>query len=134
MGNNKIRLAIGILLLVLMIIGVVLLIGRQHQPSESSLLDEQQKKFAATATADPILRYLPYGDRGYNLSSTFQTRDNKRVLILVISVIFYDSDYRLSPADMQAAITNRQNQALNYIKSIGFDPSKYQIEYAVPPH
>ncbi len=128
------RKAAGIILLVCLGVSLIVVFVSQLRQSDhqKQLLVQQQQKFAATATADPILNYLPYGDRGYLITPTFEVRDGKRVLVLDISVTLYDSEYKLNPADLQALVAARKNQALAYIVSKGFSPDKYAIEYSLP--
>ena len=121
----------------LLLIGGLILLSNNHTKN-SNRLAQQQKEFAATPLADPILKFLPYGSTGYNITSAvspaFDSANPKPQLVIKISVILYESDYSLNSQDLQTVITQRQQAALAYIKSSGFDPSKYNIQYYVPPH
>ena len=134
--NNKriLQIITGAALALCLIVIVIVIIFDRHQASSNrqKLLDQQQARFAATATADPLLKYLPYGSQGWNITPTFELRNNQRTLVLNISVIFYGADYNLSPTGMQSLINARKDQALSYIKSKGFDPGKYVITYSTP--
>jgi len=108
-----------------------------HQKQQQELAREQAQ-FSKSATADPILGILPYGTTGYDINATFRgpvdAVSSKRTLVVKVDVVLYDADYRVDATTLQARITERQQAALAYIRSKGFDPTKYQIEYYVPPH
>jgi hypothetical protein len=120
--------------LILLCVGVVIYRSDQSRRHQQSLLEKQQEEFAKTATADPILKVLPYGSLDYNITPTFERVNNSRELVVVISVILTGADYRESPQAIQNTVDQKEAAALNYIRSKGFDPSKYHIQYSVPAH
>lgn len=128
----KLRYLIFSLVGLIMIVGVVLVFG--YHSSNQDLLKKQQAEFAKTATSDPILRFLPYGDNGYNIDATFVNLKGKRTLEVTISVVLSGSDYKLNQTDLNQVIDQREKAALQYISSKGLDPKKYSIEYSVPNH
>ena len=136
---TKKRPALIISLITLLVIAVAValvvgLSGRSNTATTQQQLAQQQKDLANSAYADPILKYLPYGGAGYRIDPIVKIINGKQVFTLSVSVILSGSDYRLSPADLQSAIDSRKQSALDYIRSIGFDPGKYNIEYDVPAH
>jgi flagellar basal body-associated protein FliL len=75
-SNKKIYwVVLGVILMFAMIAALVLL-GRHN--NQQALLDKQQANFAKTATADPILKYLPYGTLEYNITPTFKSVNGNR--------------------------------------------------------
>lgn len=111
---------------------IISLSSHRGQSAKQAQLQSQQQALANSPYADPILKYLPYGAYGYNITPITQTIDGKDTLTLNISVVFYDADYSLDSSQRQAAVQSREKAALDYIKSIGFDPTKYRIVYSVP--
>jgi hypothetical protein len=120
--------------LLLMLVGIIVYSASRSHSKHQSLLEKQQSEFAKTATADPILKDLPYGSLDYNITPTFQSIKGKRTLVLVVSVILTDADYKQSPQAIQTTITQKEQSSVDYIRSKGFDPSKYTIQYDVPAH
>jgi hypothetical protein len=49
-------------------------------------------------------------------------------------VILDGADYKQDPKSLQTTIDQREQSALAYIRSQGFNPAKYPIEYSVPAH
>lgn len=111
-----------------------LLANHSEQSAAKQQLDKQQAALAASPYADPILKYLPYGDLGYDINSTQKSINGKNTLVLVVSITLTGADYRLNPQQLQSVINDRKQSALAYIRSKGFDPAKYHIEYIVPAH
>lgn len=132
MRNRK--LAIVLVFVVVAVIVAFAYHSSQSKKHQESLLEQQQAAFNKTATADPILKNLPYGTLDYNINPTFKLIKGKRQLVLIVSVILDGADYKSSPQQLQASINQREQSARDYIKSLGFDPSKYNIEYSVPAH
>ncbi|MDB5160724.1 MAG: hypothetical protein JWO96_104 [Candidatus Saccharibacteria bacterium] len=129
--RKKMIIAVGAVVLVLIAGALIAVRGNNHAKDP---LQQQQEKFDKTATADPILNYLPYGDLGYNIVPTFMDKDGKRILVLNVSVILAGADYKLPAAALDKLIAQREQDALSYIKSSGFDTNKYTISYEVPAH
>lgn len=132
--NRQVRLIALSLVMVLLIFVVFIYFRAKNHQSQKSLLDNQQSQFSKTATADPILKFLPYGSIGYNINPTFKVTDGKRVLVIQVSVTLAGADYKLSQPELQSVISQREQLALDYIRSKGFDPAKYSIQYYVPGH
>lgn len=121
--------------LIVIALALALILWNANKPSEEEQkLQQQQNILASSPYSDPILKYLPYGDIGYNISPIIKTINAKPTLVLSINIKLSESDYRSSPATLEANIRNRENAALAYIRSSGFNPSKYHIVYVVPAH
>jgi len=115
----------------LVIVGLLMaLSSRNHRTND--ILVQQQQALAASPYADPILQYLPYGDIGYNISPSLKTISGKNSLVIEVAVTFSGSDYKLTPDEQAALIKQRQQAALNYIRSKGLDPGKYTVQYTTP--
>ena len=134
--SRKRQILIIVLLMFIILLGAGFAIhhSSQTRKRQQSLLEQQQAAFAKTATTDPILKYLPYGTLDYNITPTFQKINGVRTLVLQVSVILTGADYSSSPQELQSSIQQKEQAALAYISSKGFDPSKYKIEYVVPGH
>ena len=123
----------GIFLIAVVIVGLFsALSSNKKQAAQQRELSTQQQTLAASPYADPILKYLPYGDIGYNIDPSVKTINAQHTLVLIISVTFYDSDYGLSSSQQNALIQQREQAARDYLKSKGFDPTKYHIIYSLP--
>jgi hypothetical protein len=101
---------------------------------QQAIVASQDPNDASLLTNDPLVSHLPYGDIGYNINYVISSKDSKPALIITISVILAGADYKQSPQALQNTINQREQAALNYIKSFGLDPSKYNIQYSVPAH
>ncbi|HEX5447788.1 MAG TPA: hypothetical protein VFW90_01140 [Candidatus Saccharimonadales bacterium] len=123
-----------VLILALVIIFVSILMSSGRHNSISDQLAQQQKAFASSPDANPILKYLPYGDLGYNIEPTSKIINGKVKLVLIVHVILSGSDYNSTPAELNKIIKADEQAALSYIRSKGFNPAKYMIEYDVPAH
>lgn len=128
------RLVLGafaaLVLVAALIVLVVSSLNHDHQMKQA--LGAQQKSFAASPYADPILAVLPYGDIGYDIAPVVKTIDAKQVLVLEISVKFDESDYKLTAGQQAALVSQKEQAALAYIRQKGFDPVKYRVEYTTP--
>jgi len=122
---------LGGLFCVLIVAGLLVALF-SHKQTNKTVLDRQQQALAASPYADPILQYLPYGDLGYNISPSLKTFNGKSSLVIEIAVTFSGVDYKLTPDEQSALIKQRQQAALNYIRSKGLDPGEYRVEYATP--
>lgn len=125
---------LGLFILALVTALVIGFSAHKNTNSTQQQLTAQQKALAGSNYADPILKYLPYGDIGYNITPVQKIINTKQELVLVISITLSGSDYRSTAADLQTSINSREQEALNYIEASGFNPSKYHIEYDVPSH
>jgi len=101
---------------------------------QQAIIASQDPNDAKLLTNDPLVSHLPYGNIGYNISYVITTKQSKQALVITISVILAGADYKQSSAALQATIDSREQAALNYIRSLGLDPSKYDIQYSVPSH
>jgi hypothetical protein len=96
--------------------------GSQQQ----AIVDSQDQNQGPSA--DPIARYLPYGTLDFNLSATVtQGSNNQSQLVLNAQLLLSHADM----SDQDAAIAQYKKEVTDYIESIGFDPSKYTINYTV---
>lgn len=94
--------------------------------------DEQevllQRNQASKAYQDPILSHLPYRSVDFNLTSSFGAgANNLAVLRLQAQLLLHLAQL----GDKSAAVAEDEQEVLDYIKSIGLDPSKYTIQYTV---
>jgi hypothetical protein len=126
-------LALGIIGLLALFAAVGFLTSSSHQ-NDSELLKKQQADFVKTATADPILKYLPHGDLDYNIVGTFEIIHGQRKLVIVITPILSGADYRQGSSVVQSTIKQRDQEAVEFIKSKGFDPAIYTVRYIDPTH
>lgn len=81
---------------------------------------------------DPIMRNLPHSTLDFNLTGLITTTDGdnggKGVLVLKAQLLLTASDVSNG---RDAAIAQYKQEVIDYIKSIGFDPAKYTIEYQI---
>jgi len=108
--------------------------NKLSKDQQKAVVNSQDPNDPALLTNDPLVAHLPYGDIGYNISYVIETKNNKPSLLIEIGVILAGSDYKLSRPALQDAINQREQAAINYIKSLGLDPAKYNIQYSVPPY
>jgi len=104
------------------------------ESQQQAIVNSQDPNDPSLVTNNPLLAHLPYGDIGYNITSLITTQSNKPKIIIKISVILAGVDYKLSPQALQQTIDQREQAAIDYIKSLGLNPSNYDIQYDVPPH
>ncbi len=91
---------------------------QQQAASQTDALENQQ----------PIVQYLPHETIDYKIDYTVNT-DNSLTLNVTLYAILNRPDQESS---YQAQLKQFKSEALNYIKSIGFDPAKYKITYTPP--
>lgn len=101
---------------------------------QQAIVNAQDPNDPSLLTNDPLVSHLPYGDLGYNISYVITTKNNEPYLQIEISVILAGSDYKLDSQALQNTINQREQAALDYIKSLGLNPLKYNIKYSVPSH
>ncbi len=133
--TNRFRtLAVGLVVIIVLAATIWTIYHYDQHRKNQSLLEKQQAAFAKTATADPILKYLPYGAPDYTINPTFKTISGSRTLVLSISIILDGSDYKKDKPALDSIVSQKKQEALSYIHSIGFDPAKYTIQYQVPAY
>ena len=102
--------------------------------SASNLPKDQQKAILNNKDSfvgpsnDPILSHLPYGNLDFSLSSVVGPGANGS------STLYLQARLLLSHADTyneQVAVDQYKKEVSDYIKSLGLDPSKYNIQYTV---
>ena len=99
---------------------------------QKAIVNSQDPNDASFVTNDPLLAHLPYGGIGWEMEGIISSSGGKSVLTVRITVTFSNADYKLSTAQKQTLIKQRENEALSYIKSLGLNPAKYKIKYIVP--
>lgn len=77
-----------------------------------------------TTGLDPILKYLPYDALDFEIKAT--RNEDGTVKNLHVTLLLSDADYNTG---IDAAIATYKQEALEWIKSAGFDPAKYTINY-----
>jgi hypothetical protein len=118
--------------IIVILAGIFIAFSKRNNPSND--LTQQQTNFSKTATADPILKHLPYGALDYDIQPVFKVINNKRVLTLQITIFLTGADYKQSHQAIDSTVKTKEDSALDYIKTQGFDPSKYQIDFIVPSY
>ena len=102
----------------------------EQLPKDQRQLIDQQKD--QPAEDNPILNHLPYGDLHYSLSAEFEEHEEESVelgkLRLKAEILLSASDVR---TDKDSAIAIYKQEVLDYIKSLGFDPAKFEIIYEI---
>lgn len=96
------------------------IVGSQD-PNDSSLL-----------TNDPLVSHLPYGSLDFNISYSITRSNNAPALVIHVQPILSGADFKLNQADLQRTITTKDQSAIAYIRSLGLDPSKYNIQFDSP--
>lgn len=89
---------------------------------QKTILDAQQSN--KKQVTDPILSHLPYGGLNYSLDASFSNSK----LVIIAKILPSASDAK---SDEQAAITVYEQQVVDYIRSLGLNPSKYTIVYQI---
>lgn len=95
---------------------------------QQAILNNQDK--APKASSDPILSVLPYATLSYKITGLVRASSASNLSGLYVHVDVYLSDAEVA-GDVQTAINTYENEAIDYIRSKGFDPAKYAIEYNV---
>lgn len=99
-------------------------------PKDQQRLVERQED--QLSEDNPILSRLPYGDLHFRLSAEFEEHEEESTKIgelrLKAEILLSASDVR---SDRDAAIAIYKQEVLDYIKSLGFDPASYKIDYEI---
>ena len=98
----------------------------QLDPSQQKQLINNQDR-SQTGTNDPILIHLPYSTLDFTLMPLITSQDTSSKISLQASLL-------LSAADVgneDAAIAQYKQEVINYIESLGLNPSNYNISYVV---
>ena len=77
--------------------------------------------------SDPIIRSLPHGTLDYNLTSEYVRNGSKSDLILHASLLLTGADLK---GDSTSIVNQYKQEVVDYIKSLGLDPTKYTIDYS----
>lgn len=89
---------------------------------QQTILDNQKQTPAAT---DPIMAHLPYATLDFRIDPVITTgSDGKQSLVLQAQLYILDS---AGNSDAQAA--QAKQEVLDYIRSLGYDPANYTIQY-----
>lgn len=118
--------------LIILVVVSLLMASKAKQTPEESQLSTQQNALAHSPYADPILKYLPYGDIGYNITPVIKSINGKQRLTIEVDIKFAGSDYNSTADQRQKTIETYERAALNYLRSKGFDPKKYRIVFKTP--
>ncbi len=94
---------------------------------QENLLVSEQDKYQG-ASQDPIVSRLPYGSLNFSLSAVTTTDANRKSkLILQAKILLSNAD----KSDEATAIESYKKEVTDYISSIGYDPTKYEIQYVI---
>ena len=104
------------------------------EAQQQGVVNSQDPYDPSLPTSDPLVQHLPYGDLDYKIDYLVDTKNNRPALEVQISVILAGADYKLSRPALEKVINERKQEALDYIKSLGLNPAKYDIQYIIPPH
>lgn len=74
---------------------------------------------------DTVLKYLPRSTSHYEMRAA--TNSDMKVDYITIKLNLYESDYRTG---VDTSIAKYKQEALDYLKSVGINPSDYKIEYS----
>jgi hypothetical protein len=98
----------------------------KSQLSESDQENLIKRNQQSPAYKDPILINLPHSTLDYDISPYF-IADNNDISHLVLKI-----QLLVPPGqDTNSYSANDKQEALQYIKSLGLDPSKYNIQYQI---
>lgn len=95
---------------------------------EQDIVSKQNDK---TAIDNPILKFLPFGGLDFSLSAEFNEEEESTEtggLVLRARLLLSGADVRTNKTQ---AIEDYKREVTDYIKSLGFDPTKYTIVYEV---
>lgn len=115
-----------------LVLGTLIFLGLSRQntnKSKTAILDKQQSLFVQSKVTDPILRYLPYEGVGYRINGEYRAIGDTSTLVINVTIVLSGSDYNADGSANQKAVDQYKADALAYIKTSGFDPAKYTIEY-----
>jgi hypothetical protein len=82
------------------------------------------------ALNDPIISHLPYGTLDFNLTSS-PTYSNGKTSLVLNAQLLIPYAYLSDPTAEQALITQYKQEVLQYITSLGLNPSNYNIQYTI---
>lgn len=104
-------------------------IASSDLPEDQKRAILQNENIGGTAnTKDPILARLPYQTTDFLLEQDVTPQKNPpKDLALNATLILAQADM----GDEDGAVAARKQEVLNYITSLGLDPSKYSITYIV---
>ncbi len=82
----------------------------------------------STPINDPIMAHLPYQTLNFSLSAQVTPGSNgKSGLVLQAQLLLSEADM----SDQVAGVAQDKQMVVNYIQSLGLNPTKYNIEYSV---
>ncbi len=84
--------------------------------------------FIDSTPIDPIVYILPYSTLSYEVRALTSPADPNGKTTLKITLFLSDADYRTGK---DAAIESYKQQALSWIRSQGFNPDNYLLQYVV---
>jgi hypothetical protein len=96
--------------------------------------DQQQgiinnQSYSTNGQNDPILKYLPASSLHYTISAQFSNDSTtKNNLVLATQILLSQAD--LGPGE-DNTIKSYEQEAADYVKSLGFDVSKYDFKFMV---
>jgi hypothetical protein len=96
--------------------------------------DQQQgiintQSYSTNGQNDPILKYLPASSLHYTISAQFSNDSTtKNNLVLATQILLSQADLGSGEGN---TIKSYEEEATDYIKSLGFDVSKYDFKFIV---
>jgi hypothetical protein len=106
----------------------------QNTPFTKLPTDQQQAVISnqdqyTPAEKDPILAHLPYSTLDFILTPTFITDQNgQQQLVLQAQILLAPG---VSGAQADTDTTQYKNEVLQYIRFLGLNPAKYDIQYQI---
>lgn len=100
---------------------------------QQAIISSQDPNDPSLVTNNPLLAHLPYGGIGWRMLGRIGSVNGKSTLTIEVTISFSDADYKSSVSQQQTLIQQREQEAQNYIKSLGLSPSNYNIQYIIPP-
>jgi hypothetical protein len=78
---------------------------------------------------DPLLLHLPYSTLSYTAEGAIAKVNGKDTVQVTVNIMLDASE--VSDGGQDQAIAKHKQEFVNYVKSLGIDPSKYTISYTV---
>lgn len=114
------------------VINKTIIIHSKYVPFDKLTKSQQaavsKNQDADQAASDPVLSKLPHSSLNYTLTAGYQTTNGQQKLTIKAQILLTASDVR---SNEQAAIDQYKQDALGYLKSVGIDTTKYDIQYDI---
>ncbi|MHB1865226.1 MAG: hypothetical protein ACYCPS_03640 [Candidatus Saccharimonadales bacterium] len=99
----------------------------QLPKGEQNAIKNNQVNYKSV-TNNPIVKYLPHTTLNYSLiAATGNGTNNQEQFVLQATIYLNQADM----TDESTAISNYEQEVVNYIQSLGFNPSNYKIDYVI---